>query len=267
MLGVVLLLLLALFALFYALLGGQLPETSGLRSVLTRYALPALSCAGNFLAAVFLLGPPAGLPWAVLGWFLPSWAAEFRGARRQARYRAVVQDFVTAAAGLYGAGQVTPEVVRAAAEGVPEPFKSEFAEMLKKREREQMHFRFPEEFRRLAARYRLPELAAVAAIIEASETAGGPQAASRGLRRLSEALRLRDRLAAEREKALAEVKVAGYVVLAILLAGLAADATLLRGYFAGAPGKVVAALASAIVVGLIFALHGLLRNRDLEGVV
>ena len=263
--------LLALFAVIfvvlYALFGGPLPEVPAVRNVFLRFGLALAGGIGCFFLAALLFGSPlAGLAWGVLGWFLPAWVIGAIDSRRLARHHALARDFVTAAAGLYAAGQVTPEVIRTTGDRFAEPFGTEFREMLAQRELNP-RFSFPKAFERLAEKYRLPEFRATAAIIAASETAGGPQAAGKGLARLGQALRQRDRLLAERQKSLVEVKIAGYVVIAILLAGLLADATAFRGYFADGAGKVAAGVGSGIAVGLIFMVRKISQSKDLEGVV
>ncbi len=261
-----LLLLATLFLLLYVLAGGPLPEASFVRTALVRFALPAASAVGCFFLAALAFGPLAGIPWAALGWFLPGWVADFAEARRLAKHRALARDFVTAASGMFAAGQTAGEVVRTVGANFADPFGKEFREMVLQYELNP-HFSFPRAFRGLAGKYKLPEFEAVAAILEAASTAGGPWAAGKGLARLGQALRQRERLLAERAKSLVEVKFAGYAVVGILLAGLFADATALRGYYAEGSGRLVIAAASAVVVGLIFAMRKLTQNKDLEGAV
>lgn len=259
------LLLLTVFLVFYVVTGGSLPEADTLRGLLFRFGLPAACAAGCFaLTAALLQSPLAGLFWCLLGWFLPGWMADLVQAKKQARYRAQAGDFITSASGLYSAGQVTPEVIRTTAERFPEPFGTEFKEILARREMNP-NAGFPRMFHSLAEKYGLSEFKAVSAIISASERAGGPAAAGRGLKRLGQALRMRDRLLAERAKSLVEVKIAGYVVIALLLAGLLADATVWRGHISGGAGRIVIGLASGIVVGLIIMVRKISRSDDLEG--
>lgn len=261
-----LLLLAFLFFLLYTLTGGPLPEQSTVRSVAVHVAVPAACVAGCFaLAAALFQSLLAGLFWGLLGWFLPGWIAGLAQAKKHSRHRALAGDFITSASGLYSAGQVTPEVIRTTAERFPEPFGGEFREMLARRELNP-DASFPRMFRLLADRYRIQEFMAVSAILSSSERAGGPAAAGKGLKRLGQALRLRDRLLTERAKSLVEVKIAGYVVIAILLAGLLADATVWREYFSGGAGRIVSGLASGVVVGLIFMVRIISRSDDLEEV-
>lgn len=256
-----------LFAVLYVLLGGPLPGSAAVRIFILGFGIPAGSAAGCFFLTALLFGTPlAGLPWGLLGWFLPPWAAQALEARRLSRLRAITGDFITSAAGLYSAGQTTQEVIRASGERMTEPLKTDFREMLAWWDTNP-GFSFPEAFNRLAEKHKLPEFAAAAAIISASERAGGPPAAGKGLARLARALRQKERLLAERSKALVEVKFAGHVVIFILLAGLLADATALKTYFAGGSGRITVAAASAVAVGLIFMMRRLSRNKDLEGAV
>ncbi|SHE97876.1 tight adherence protein B [Desulfofundulus australicus DSM 11792] len=261
----VLLLFAALFLLLYTLAGGPLPEISAARNIFHRFALPVGCAAGSFVLASLVFGTPlAGLPWGVAGWFLPGGIRGFLGARRRSVWREAARNFIVSAAGMYAANRTTPEVVETAAGELPDPFSREFQQMLADR-RYVSGFRFPDAFRGLAEKYGLPEFAAFAEIVEASERAGGPRAAARGLERLGVALRQRDRLLAERVKELAEPKVAGYVVVILLLAGLFFDATSLRGYYAGGAGKAALGLANAVTVGVIFMMRAFTSSRDLEG--
>ena len=259
------LLLTILFFLFYVLFGGPLPEYSFVRVALVKFAFPIACAVGCFVLAAPLFGPLAGLVWAFLGWFLPGWAVGFAETQKLNKHRALARDFVTSASGMFAAGQTAGEVIKTAGANFAEPFGKEFREMASQYELNP-HFSFPRAFRSLGQKYRLPEFEAVAAILEAASTAGGPRAAGKGLSRLGLALRQKERLIAERAKALAEVKVAGYLIIGLLLIGLLADATTLRGYFAG-PGRIVLAVASTIAVGMIFALRKIAQNKDLEGAV
>ncbi|RDV81238.1 type II secretion system F family protein [Ammonifex thiophilus] len=256
-----LLLFLSLFSLFYTLLSDRSPAGS-LFFYLLGHAAQAASAAAFLLLGTSLFNTPlAGVFWGILGWHLPAWIRNYIEGRRLARLRSAVTDFVAAAAGLYSANQTTPEVVRAAAGRFPDPLGSDFREMLEERQRN-VYASFPEMFEELAERRKLPELRAVAAIVRASELAGGPPAAARGLKRLGRALRQRDRLLAERAKATLEPRIAACVTVGILLFGLLLDATLFRSLFSGAGGFVLAA-ASGLVVGLVFMVRKISAQEDL----
>lgn len=254
----------ALFLMAYVLAGGPLPGAPAVRSAALRLGLPGACAAAFFLLGAVSLGFLTGLAWTVLGWFLPVWAKEFTDARNQARLRSLAGDFVTSASGMFSAGQTAGEVVRVVGEKFAEPLGSDFREM-SKQYRLNPRFSFPRAFEALAERRRLPEFRAVAAILNASSVAGGPRAAGKGLAQLGFALRQRDKLLAERAKATVEVKIAGYVVAGVLLAGLVADATALREYYSSGGGRLAAAAASAVAVGLAVALQKITKNKDLEG--
>lgn len=255
-----LLLLASLFLLFYCLTAKELPEPEAIKAWVLAKGLGAASAAGCFALASLLWGPLAGLPWALLGWRLPGWLREAREARRRTRLSALARDFITAAAGMYAAGQTTPEVLRRLAERMSEPLAGEFEGMVARREARGASV--PAMFGELAQKYGLPEFGAVARIIAASERAGGPQAAARGLKRLGQALRQKERLAVERAKATMEPKIAAAVTVAILGVGLLLDGTALRAYFAGG-GRLVLAAASGLVVGMLFMLKKIGRSEDL----
>lgn len=259
-------LLISIFFVFYLVTGGTLPEVVTFRSIILRFGLPAACAAGCLtLSTALFQSPLSGFFWGFLGWFMPGWAIGMVQGQKHAQHRAKARDFVSSAAGLYAAGQVTPEVIRTTADRLPEPFRTEFKEMLARRELNPKAG-LPRMFYSLGEKYRLQEFKAVSAIISASERVGGPTAAGKGLKRLGQALRLRDRLMTERAKSLIEVKIAGYVVIFLLILGLLADAVVWREYFAGGTGRVVYGLASGVIVGLIFMVRKISRSDDLEGV-
>lgn len=256
-------LLLSLFGLFFFLTVRELPDSGRVRSWLAEKGVGVASAVLCCALAALLWGPLAGIPWAFLGLRFPGWVREWAEARRRARLSAAVRDLVLSASGLYGSGMTTPYVMEKLAERLPDPLGGWLKGVLAERDlADGTVAKVPQEFKEKAAEWNLPELSAVADIIEASTWAGGPQAAARGLKRLSLALRQRDRLLAERAKANTEARIAAVVTVAIILAGLALDATVLRPYFAG-PGRLVLAAASALAVGMIFLFRSVGRSEDL----
>ncbi|MCL6480064.1 MAG: hypothetical protein K6T65_16995, partial [Peptococcaceae bacterium] len=189
----IILLFASFFLFLYIVAGGPLPEQPAVRAVLVRYALPATCATGLFFLAALSFNPLAAISWTVLGWFLPAWVFQFIEGCRTARHRALARDFVASTAGLFSAGQPAPEVARAMGKNFAEPFGEEFREMTRQYGLNQS-YSFPRAFRELAKRYRLPELEAVAAIIEAASPTGGPKAVGSGLAKLGQALRQREKL-------------------------------------------------------------------------
>ncbi len=258
-------LLLTLFIFFYTVTGGEMPEVnlSQVRSYVSRFAIPSGSAAGVFILSSIVFGTPlAGLAWGFLGWFLPQWIQHALQAGKQARLRAMAKDFIVSSAGLFSAGQVTPEVISTMAGRFPDPFGAELNEMLVRR-KANPHAFFPKMFDSLGEKYEFSEFKATAAILAASERAGGPRAAAGGLKRFGLALRQRDRLYTERQKSLIEVKIAGIVVILLLVAGLLLDVTSFRNMFMEPSGKVVLGISSAITVGLIFMTKKISQSSDL----
>ncbi|OPX94467.1 MAG: hypothetical protein A4E53_00066 [Pelotomaculum sp. PtaB.Bin104] len=265
MLLIIILLAAVLFLFFYTLTGGPLPEINldRIKDISLSFVLPAGCAVGTFILSTFIFGTPlAGLPWSIMGWFLPLWIQQSVQAKRQSRIRALALDFITSSAGLYSAGQVTPEVIATTANRFPEPLATDFRDMLAQR-RTNPFASTKKMFEEMGDKYGLPEFKAFAEILAASEHAGGPQAAARGLKRLGRALRQRDRLIGERQKALVEVKIAATVVIFILLGGLLLDVTALLEMFSQPAGKVVLGLSSGIVVGLIFMTKKITQSPDL----
>ena len=219
------LLLLSLFLLFCCLFLGDVGvgQVKSVKDWFRRFTLPVVSAAGAFLLGSLACRTPlAGVIWGVMGWLVPGWIARFAAERRKSVLRGDVKNFITAAAGLYAAGQMTPKVVRTAAARFPEPLASEFQLMLGRRNTDR-RASFQLMFEGLAVKYGLPEFKAVAAIVAASERAGGPRAASEGLKQLSVALRSRDRRFQERRKSTMEPLIAAGVAIILIVAGFLAD--------------------------------------------
>jgi tight adherence protein B len=263
----VILLALSLFLLFYFLFlkdAGAGKIESGIKSWFKRFALPTV-----FAVAAFLLGtlvcrtPLAGVIWAVLFWFVPDWAGGFIAERRKSALRGGVKNFIAAAASLYAAGQVTPEVIRIASQRFPEPLRGDFNIMLGRRNTDS-RASFPGMFEELSEKYGLPEFKALAAIVAASERAGGPRAAAEGLKQLSAALRSRDRLLHERRKETLEPVIAAGVAIILISLGFLLDVTLLSRLVFSAPGgKIALSIVSLLILIMFLAIMKGVTSQDL----
>jgi tight adherence protein B len=263
----VILLLLCLFMLFYFLFVRDMEqEIRGVKDWFRRLTLPVVSAGAAFLLGTFSCRTPlAGIIWAVGGWFIPGWAISFAAERKRAVLRSDVKNFITAAAGLYAAGQVTPDVVRTALARFPEPLAGEFQVMLGRHNTDRKAS-FPLMFENLAAKYDLPEFKAVAAIVAASERAGGPKAAAGGLKQLAAALRARDRRLQERRKATLEPLIAAGVVILLTALGFLADVTLLSHYYFSNPaGRIVLSGASLLLLIMVLVVLNAVNPKDLLG--
>lgn len=256
------LLFVSLFILIYTLTG-PMPDLGKPKSFVKQYGISIISALAFFILTNLIFGTAlAGMFWAVLGWLLPSWISDWLENSRKKKLRDMVKSFVAAASGLYGAGQTTPEVINSCAQRFPEPFSSEFQNMLGMRTLYDKAT-YPHMFRAMSEKYDLPEFIAVAAVVESAERSGGPIMASRGLKRLSRALRQRDRLLQERAKSNYESMLAAVIVLGILSLGLILDVTVLRPYFADGPGKIILALASGLIVAMTVVTVKTNSSKDL----
>ncbi|MEW6727591.1 MAG: type II secretion system F family protein [Bacillota bacterium] len=256
----------SLLFFFVTVIGKESPIKQDLRGLLlwlfVRCGIP-LACA----VAAFLIGstvfmtPVSGFALGLLGWFIPRWITEMIHSRRQAVLRGLARDFVVSAAGLYSGNQTTVEVVRLMGERMPEPFGTEFRDMVAQRSLNAAAS-FPKMFKQVGERYGLNELKAVGEIVAAADLAGGPQAAAQGLKRLGTSLRLRDRLAMERGKAMLEPMIAAVVVVGLMIIGLVMDATVARSYYENG-GRWVLTAAVVLTSGMLFAAVHLSRSKDL----
>jgi tight adherence protein B len=165
---------------------------------------------------------------------------------------------------LYASGQVTPDVVKAAAKMFPDPLAGDFQAMIGRRSADK-NASFPNMFEGLAAKYDLPEFKALASIIGASEHAGGPKAAAAGLRELAASLRSRDRRLAERRKETLQPLIAAGVVIILILIGFVLDVTSLSRYYAGFAGEIVLSGASLLLLIAALAAAKAVLSKDLTG--
>lgn len=257
-------LFISFFLLFYSLTVGEFPEPDTVKGWTIRYGFSVAGAVAMFFLGMFLTGTAlAGLFWGILGWLVPGWIIEYINNVRQSKYQEIARNLVVTSAGMFAAGQLPSEVLRATAERVPEPFKTELQQMVGRRKLDP-HASIPKMFMVLANKYNLPEFKAMASVIAAAERAGGPISASRGLKRLGQALRLRDKLIHERNKSNFEPAIAAIVTIGILAVGILLDITVWRGYFEG-PGKIVLALSSALLTGMALLAVKTVRSNDLKG--
>lgn len=258
-----LLLFLSLLLLFYSILIGDFSRLENLKEILIKRGVQATGAAFFLIVGSIVFKTPlAGIFWAILGWLLPVWIINFIQNRRKEKLRRIVKDFINSSSGLFDAGQTTPEVIQISGRRIPEPFATDFNNMLA-----QNQFNpdttFPEMFEALSKKYKLPELSAVSAIISAAEQTGGPKAASQGLKKLARALRQRDKLMAERKKAMHEPRIAAFFVIGLLISGLVLDVTVLAHLFDTTSGKLVLSIGSALTVGIILMAYKITQSGDL----
>jgi len=248
----------ALFLLSFTLITGELPELSGRRDWLKAAGTPvALALAGFVAGTMAFLSPLAGIFLAVLAWRVTVFLLAAAHARQRSLVARQVRDLVTAAAGMFGAGKTAAEVLETAAGHIADPLGADLAVCLARSRgaREPL----PRLLFDLATCWDRPELRAMADIVRFGEDTGGRRAVSRGLFRLGEALRRRDRLLAERAKGVAEPALAAWLALAILSGGLITDATVVRPLFAASvAGRVDLALGLGVIVVLVFVVLRLL---------
>ncbi|MDA8337161.1 MAG: hypothetical protein M0Z41_19600 [Peptococcaceae bacterium] len=245
-------LLLALWGLFFFALAGELPDLDGVRAWLGAAGLPLVSStAGFMLGTVVFLSPLAGIPVGALAWRVTVFLAAARRARLRRLAAKQARDFVGAAAGMFAAGKTAAEVLEEAAGQIGEPLGSDLLVCLARTRgaREPL----PKLLEELAACWDLSELRGMADIVRFGSDTGGRRAIGRGLVRLGDALRRRDHLLAERARGVAEPALAAWLAVAIGGAGLMVDATAVRGVFAASlAGRVDLALGVGVTVGLVF---------------
>lgn len=241
----------SLFFLFYILLGGKVPAVSSFKDFITKFAIPAISAFAVFIITSHIFQTRlTGTAWGFLGWFLPVWVRGAMHNRRQGKLREIAKSFINSMGGLYSAGQTTAQAIATCAVRLPEPFQGELQGILG-----QYKLRpgasFPKMFRAMGERLQLIELNGLAAIIAAAETAGGQASAAKGLKRLARALRLRDKMEAERQKQMFETIITTYIIIAILTALLFGWGLFGLAMFDSTVGKLILSFCSAAIVGMV----------------
>lgn len=224
--------------------------------------LSALSAAALFfLGSWVYLSPVAGAVMGVFGYKLCKSVVCWRKERWASLVRKQARDFVTAAAGMYASGKNDRGVIEDAAKNLPDPLGGMLDDVLSAYDFNGTPF--PDSFRVLAEKTGVDEFGAVASIMEFGKQ-GGPRATGRGLLRLSNALRRRDKLLTERAKAVAESSAVAWVVIGILFAASLVDAVKFREYFASSLiGRLDLAVGLGVLVGLYFLAQKLAQDRDL----
>lgn len=256
-------LLASIFLLFYIVTGGRLPQAESLKEVAVRLGIPSLSAIVVFLLMSALFQTKlVGAVWAILGWLVPIWGLHAVDQYRQENLRGLAKNLITSMGGLYAAGQTTAQAVATCAQRMPEPFQADLQDILG-RHKLNPYASFPRMFEDLGRKYGLPELGALAAIVAAAETAGGPPSAAKGLKRLGYALRLRDKLRAERRKTMYETYVAAYVVIALLTFILFAWGFVGIHLFDSLAGQLVLVVSSAMIIGMIVMTTRLSGSTDI----
>jgi len=240
----------------------ELPEKESIQGFLRRLGIPAL------LAVLFFLGgsalfmtPVAGIFLSALGWLLAVELDRYISSYRSRQVQKQLKDFVTSSTSLYMADNTTPEVVRITSTYMSEPIASDLRNTLT--ERQLKGTTFPVMFNRLSERYQVPEMGAVARIIEAGEITGGARTIARGLSRLGDAMRRTERILTERYRGILEPAIAAGLVLIILIGTAVLDATLFRAVFiTNGLAKMMLGLGVGIIVGLSLLILNLLKNKD-----
>lgn len=240
----------------------ELPEWNDIQSFLRRLGIPLVASVLFFLAgATLFMTPVAGIFTAVLGWTAAVETDRYLTTYRARQVQKQAKDFVTSATSLYMADNTTPEVVQMTTTYMPEPISSDLQNMLV--ERNLKGTPFPLMFQRIADQYKVPEFGAVARIIEAGEMTGGARSIARGLSRLGDAMRRRDRMLTERYRGILEPAIAAGFVLLILIVTALLDATIFRHIFlANGLAKLMLGLGVGVVVGLLILILNLLKNKD-----
>ena len=215
------------------------------------------------LGKIIFMSTLNGLIFAPLGWCLPEWIAAHKKKQQKRKFRELAMNFITGAAGSYGSGQATIRVIEHTAVRMPEPFATEFKDILGN-VRLNKYTTVPDEIRDLGQKHDLKEFNAVAGIIEASERAGGPAGAARGLRQLIKTLKDLARQSAERQKSNMEPMAACWIAMGGLAIGLILDVTVFRDIFKDA--KLILSVGCLVFVALVFAGVNMSTNRDLEEV-
>ncbi|MCF8010906.1 MAG: hypothetical protein K9L17_08345 [Clostridiales bacterium] len=257
------LLFITLFVLFY-LLFGPIPKLDKSKDLIKKYGYSLIGIGVFFIfgKTVFMTAL-AGMFWAALGWFLPLWIIDWKKSCKRKNLKDMTKSFAVSASSLYSSGNTTPEVLQSCSEQFPEPLSSEFQNMLGMRNLYDKAT-YPKMFRGIAQRYDLTEFNAIGEITEAGEKSGGPKMIARSLRILNRGLRKRSQLIKERKKSNQEALLTSILAILILSLGLLIDVTVAREYFTNSTGKLILALSSGVVIGMVVTTVKAMSTKDIE---
>ncbi len=241
----------------------ELPERESVLGFFKRLGIPfVVAIISFFIASSLFLSAVAGFFVGVLGWMITAEVIKYIENTHSRNAKKQIKDLITSATSLYMADSTTPEVVKATASYMKEPLATDVRNMLT--ERQLKGTAFPVMFNRLANKYDVPEMGAVARIIEAGEITGGSQSIAKGLGRLGDAMRRREKMLAERYKAILEPAIAAGLVIAILIGTAIADGTIFRHIFLeNGMARLALGMGIGIITGLSILIIRLFKNSDL----
>ncbi len=241
----------------------ELPEKESILDFFKKLGIPfVVAVVSFFIASSLFLTAVAGFFVGILGWIVTTEVIRYTENIHSRNAKKQIKDFITSAASLYSGNNTTPEVVKATASYMKEPLATDVRNMLS--ERQLKGTTFPVMFNRLAVKYDVPEMSAVARIIEAGEITGGSQSIAKGLERLGDAMRRREKMLAERYKAILEPAIAAGLVIAILIATAIADGTVFRHIFIeNGMARLALGMGIGIITGLSILIIRLFKNKDL----
>lgn len=241
----------------------ELPKKKTIVDFMKKLGLPFVVMLLSFIIGTYLFFTPiSGLFLAILGWVLTTELIKYLDAAKSRHARTQIKDFVTHAASLYASGNTSPEVIKRTSAYMKEPLATDIRKMLAVRQFKGSTF--PVMFNELADKYKVPEIGAVARIIEAGEITGGSSAIANGLERLGDAIGRRDEMLAERKEATLEPVLAAGLTIAILVATAIIDITVLRHVFVeNGMARLAMGLGIGVISGLAIALVRLFKNEDL----
>jgi Flp pilus assembly protein TadB len=205
--------------------------------------------------------PLSGVLAGFWGWKIYKFILQKRKERLRSTIIKQCQDLITIAAGMYASGKNTADMMQEAAKNLTDPLGSEIEHMVSAHG--MLNKQYPDMFRKLKEKYDVPEFGAIAAILELGRT-GGATAIGNGFSRLSDAIRRRNRIAAERAKAMAEPSMIAGLFMGILFLGLLVDITYFRDVFAASLiAKITLLLGMGIITGMMYLFKRISKNADL----
>lgn len=251
------LLFLFVFVFLFVILYRDLEISNNLEVLLPLIIAVASFFVGSYLFMFPLSGALAGF-W---GWKIYKFVLHKKKQHLKNTIIKQCQDLIAMAAGMFGSGKNTDDVIRAAAENIANRLGADLERMIDQRDFAKKQY--PELFKELEKKYEVPEFGAIAAILELGRT-GGPAAISNGFSRLSGAIRRKNRIAAERAKAMSEPTMVAGITMGLLLLGLLVDITLFRDIFAGSVlARVTLFMGMLIITGMMYLIKVISNNADL----
>lgn len=248
--------------LFLAIFIGEIPDLNDAKDWFMDLGLPVTVAFGCFiLGSYVLLSPLGGIFAGIFGWMMTKHILSASEHKQRLMIERYAMDFVTSSAGMFASGKTIGDVLREVGNQLPEPLSRDFQVLADRYDRSSSFETVLSGFRDMSNRYGVDEFNAVSKILGAGLDVGGRESMSRGLFRLGDALRRRQKMISERAKSISELTIVLWLSIGLLGLVTLMDVTVARSVFETGFGRIDLGLGSGIMVLLLYMTLRLLKRK------